>query len=233
MREAGRPALPAVYRDLLAPSFPPEELVTEALLAAGLDEGVLRLHVVGPDAQPVAAAVAESMHPSQAVLLAYLATKESSRGTGLGSRLLAAWLQDVVDTSDPSFVLAEVEHPGHHRGSAHHGDPAARLRFYARHGARIVDVPYVQGPVGPGQPPVFGLLLLALHVRADQLDPDGEHLLPTGELASALSGGHGPRPGHEERMVRAAQGRVRLLPVEEYARAAVAAPPVTPAGPPT
>ena len=109
-------------------------------------------------------AVGSACEPGGVVLLVYLAIAPGGRGGGIGGALLdgavARWVADL----SPGLVLAEVEHPDHHTASPEHGDPAARLRFYARHGARLLAVPYFQPGIGPHGARVPALLLVTLYV---------------------------------------------------------------------
>jgi hypothetical protein len=65
------------------------------------------------------------------------------------------------------MILAEVEHPTYHPSSDDHGDPAARMRFYAKHGGRILDIPYFQPAIRDGEPPVPALMLVTLWVAPE------------------------------------------------------------------
>lgn len=154
-------ALGQIYDDVLAPSFPSTELVSRPWLLESAASGAVVVTGAYEGEGPTAVAVSETISPG-VVLLSYLAALPTSRGTGVGSRLLISVRERVIDDGGV-LLLAEVERPDRHTGSAEHGDPAARLRFYARHGAQVLDLPYVQPPIRPGEDPVPGMLLLALY----------------------------------------------------------------------
>ncbi len=186
-----------------------------------LDEGRSELRIALDENEIVAAAVTKDLPPSGAVLLSQMATREGRRGAGLGSRLYRALLSRIVDELQPSLVLAEMEHPDYHEAHPLHGDPLARLRFYGRFDARIIDVPYFQASLGPGLQPVYGLLLLALYVRPDLINPartqldNPENLLAA--IRTMLEFDGEPDDASAARLLTvASQGRVRLVPVEEY-----------------
>lgn len=160
----GSAQLDSLWRDVLAPSFPPDELTSPDDLRAGLASGELTAYgVQQQDGQVVAGIVASWSRATQVLLVDYLALAPGHRGGGVGGRLLDRSLAGWREELHPVLALAEVEHPGQHPVHPTHGDPAARLRFYARHGARALALPYFQpGIGGPGSPRVPAMLLMAL-----------------------------------------------------------------------
>jgi hypothetical protein len=85
------------------------------------------------------------------------------RGGGIGGPLLDAAMTEWKRRYDPCLILAEVENPAQHHVSAAYGDPVARVRFYQRRGARILDLPYFQAALGPEKSRVHNLFLMVLH----------------------------------------------------------------------
>ena len=178
--------LEELHRDVLSPSFPPEELESLESLVEGCAQGRTRALGVRRDGRVVAGAVAAgSGTPGDAMLLVYLAIAPGQRGGGIGGALLDAAVQTWVAESSPGLLLAEVEHPDHHEASEAHGDPAARLRFYARHGARLLAVPYFQPGLGATGARVPALLLTTLHV-APEVVVEGPLDAPTAVDAGPL-----------------------------------------------
>jgi len=182
--------LAQVHAQVLRPCFPDDELADLPVLQAALTTG--RLHVVvARDEHGLRGAALGEWYPASGVLLLeYLAIAPGGRGGGIGTRLLQhaldAWRTDL----DPWLVVAEVEDPAVHTGSEAHGDPAARLRFYKRHGARVLPLPYAQPALRPGGHRVPGLLLLALCASGDRLagvDADGRWHVPTAPLRAFLT----------------------------------------------
>ena len=118
-------------------------------------------------------------------------------------------------------MLGEVAHPDYHEPHPAHGDPLARLRFYGRFDARIIDVPYFQASLGPGLQPVYGLLLLALYVRPDLVDPARTRLDNPENLLAALRtmlewDGEPDDASAAPAADRRLAGPRPLVPVEEY-----------------
>ena len=107
----------------------------------------------------------QSHHPVG--LLSYLAARPGERGRGLGGRVLAR-LSTIAATSDVAVVLGEVHDPRFHAESADE-QPRARLRFYERHGAMVLDAPFVQPRLSAGTERVRDMLLLVLHARPEIL----------------------------------------------------------------
>ncbi|TYP88020.1 N-acetyltransferase [Blastococcus xanthinilyticus] len=203
--------LAAVHAELLVPAFPPEELVTADELVQAVDAGSCEVLLLEDAEGPLAVAVGDRFTEAGVVLLSYVATRPGARSGGHGGRLLDAALDRWRGWTGPCLVLAEVEDPGRHEASPERGDPVARLRFYARRGARRLDLPYVQPALRPGAVRVPDLLLLCLHaapelrrgpdavdgraVRAflERLFTDGEGRLPTDPQGRALLAAAGER----------------------------------------
>lgn len=158
------------YETVLRPAFRPEELTGPQDVAPG----PRRVLSVALDAkeEPVAAAVTD-LGPTQGevsgdadravgvALLSHLAVRASGQGGGVGSAMMGH-LQRLWTRLELPLVLGEVHDPrGHAESDTEH--PMARLRFYERCGARVLDVPWVQPSLAPGQQRVPDMLLLALH----------------------------------------------------------------------
>ncbi|BAK34536.1 hypothetical protein MLP_15220 [Microlunatus phosphovorus NM-1] len=211
------------FDNVLAPSFVFDELEPFEEFEAKLEENTTTL-LVGVDGTDdiVAAAVFVNVRAASAVVLRQMATRQDLRGTGLGSELYRAFIQTLEDTEQPSLVLAEVQHPDYHEAHPHHGDPLSRLRFYGRFDARIIDVPYYQPALAEGLKPVYGLLLLALYVRPDLINPARTYLDPPENLLYALrsllyADGDPDEAAASKLLAAASVSRVRLLPTDAYA----------------
>jgi GNAT superfamily N-acetyltransferase len=220
------------FDTVLAPSFVFDELEPYEEFDTKLEDGTTTLLVGVDDAGAiVAAAVFVNIRAASAVVLRQMATREDVRGTGLGTELYRAFIATLEESEQPSLVLAEVQHPDHHEAHPRHGDPLSRLRFYDRFDARIIDVPYYKPALAPGLKPVYGLLLLALYVRPDLINPARTYLDPPENLLFALrsllyADGDPDEAAAAALLSAASRNRVRLLPTSEYAR-------VTPGLPPT
>jgi GNAT superfamily N-acetyltransferase len=159
--------LAQVYREVLAPAFPPKELESEESVTEALDDGLGSLIVaVDDNGRPAGAAFGRWSEASRVMLLANLAVKPGTRGHGLGGRLL----HDAVDTwrerCDPCLILAEIESPDAPLVHEVYGDPRRRLAFYESAGARVLDLPYFQPGIGGTSQRVRGMLLLVIHADA-------------------------------------------------------------------
>ena len=215
----------AAFDTVLAPSFVFDELEPYDEFETKLDEGITTL-LVGVDDESgeiVAAAVFVNVRAASAVVLRQMATREDLRGTGLGSELYRALIATLEATEQPSLVLAEVQHPDYHEPHPRHGDPLSRLRFYDRFDALIIDVPYYQPALTADQRPVYGLLLLALYVRPDLINPARTYLDPPENLLFALrsllyADGDPDEAAAAALLSAASVSRVRLVPTSEYAQ---------------
>ncbi|WP_051196982.1 GNAT family N-acetyltransferase [Jonesia quinghaiensis] len=164
--------LSTFYERVLRPSFPETELVThDEFLEACTNQF---LHVIGviEDDNIVAGAVGTMPTHEGVMMLLYLALQPGLRGAGIGGKLLDCALARWQQEFSPTMILAEVEHPNYHPSSEDHGDPAARMRFYARHGGRILDIPYFQPAIREGEPPVPALMLVTLWVAPEAFIDD-------------------------------------------------------------
>lgn len=160
--DVSSPLLDVAYDELLAPTFPPDELVTPAELRAGLKGGLLWISAVVHEGRPKGIAVAEWSPDSRVLLLAYMAVRPHERSSGIGGALMAEIRAGWQARVKPVLTLAEIEHPAAHAPHPERGDQTARLRFYARHGARALDVPYFQPALRPGAARVPGMVLAVL-----------------------------------------------------------------------
>lgn len=215
------PLLDTVYEELLVPHFPPEEMVTPAELRAGLEAGVLWISAAVTEGRPVGAAVAEWSPHSRVLLLAYMAVRPQARSSGIGGALMAAIHGDWQDRVRPLLTLAEIEHPAAHAPHPDHGDPAARMRFYARHGARALDIPYFQPALRPGAARVPGMVLAVLTTAPELADA---HVVPAEPVRDFMTeyfeqteGGVPEDPATVAMFAAMPPGGIRLLPVDDPA----------------
>ncbi|HEY3504129.1 MAG TPA: hypothetical protein VGN37_15260 [Actinocatenispora sp.] len=217
------PLVDAIYADILRPSFPPAELTTLAALRDRITAGAATV-TVALDARrtPLGVAVGEWYDEARVMMLGYLAARPGGRSRGVGGELLTAAIRAWSQRYRPCLVLAEVERPDAHRASLAHGDPTARLRFYQRHGARALDLPYFQPALRADEDRAYGMLLITLHAEdrfltgPDTLDPAPVRTF----WADYLAGTEGRAEDAPAGRLRDAMRRdgIRLRPLDEYHR---------------
>lgn len=203
--------LRALHAALLVPSFPPSERGTDADLVAAVAAGRSTVWAVRDAGRWLGCAVVEWFAPGvDLALLEWLAVGGSTRGTGLGARLVSHVVGDA--SGDAGYVLAEIEDPAAPASEAAYGDPARRAAFYARLGARAILLPHDQPPLAPVADPV-PLLLIAL---ADGPVPDE---LPAGPLRAVLAAYRAGSPGwaRAERHLRGATVRTGEVSAATFA----------------
>lgn len=220
-----------LYHDILLPSFRREELDPLRVIAAAFGEDPRLVDIAAARdtaGEIVGAMICEWSPSSRVYLLSYLAARPGLRSQGVGTGLmhhLPVWSR----ARGALVTLAEVDDPRCHDAEGLVGDPAARLAFYQRLGARVLDLPYFQPSLIRGGRRARGMLLLAFDVdaaglaegpvpalRGDLLErwlrdyfADSEHLRQTDEgmndpdLARLLGQASAP-------------AGVPLLPVEQY-----------------
>lgn len=209
--------LTELYRSVLTPTFPPEELSDLDTLLTDLAAGRLMVLAARDGARVVAGAVVDGAGPVRTV--SYLAITPQGRGAGLGGRLLSKALAKAGSEPGVQLIVAEVEDPAHHRSDPDRGDPTARLRFYARRGAQLLDLPYFQPGMRPGAARVEHMLLLALEVDPGLIVPGQPPTIPPQPLLDHLTdywlhteGAVGDDPACRA-LFDAASRPIRLLPL--------------------
>ncbi len=177
VEEASGTELSDVHADILSPSFPPHELMTLERLTDEVENGTTSVRVVrDEDGVLAGTAIATWYLEARVLLIDYLALRPGQRGGGLGRALLSSSVVAWAEQYDPCIVIAEVEHPDAHDAHPQHGDPEARLRFYARQGARLLPLPYFTPGVGEGAVRVGGMMLAVLHAHPTLLGDDDDEI---------------------------------------------------------
>lgn len=166
--EQDLPLAARLYREVLQPSFQPDEMYPWEVFAEGLRPGrvpAMRVAVaVDGEGSPVGGLTAELFPSSGVLLLGYVAVQPEWRGRGIGSLLLTTAGPRWYD--DPSVVLAlgEVHDPRHTWPIAGE-ESLARIRFFKRAGARVLDVGFMQPSLGIGMNRVPNFLLVVVTVK--------------------------------------------------------------------
>jgi hypothetical protein len=229
---SGDDELTTLYRDVFVPSFPPGELESLSSLRAAVRDGRTRVSAaIDQRGVVVAGAAAEWSPACRVLLLSYLAVVHGGRGTSIGGALYRHVLDQWTAEYEPCLFVAEVEHPDFHTGSTAHGDPLRRLRFYGKHHARVLRLPYFQPALREDAERIYGVLLLALHVDAKFAGPV-PHSIAGAPLATWMTeylveteGGVRTDAVTTALMdALVAAGGVQLLDTEQYREVPVAAP---------
>lgn len=214
--------LAELYPQLLVSNFPASELDSLAHLSARWRAGALVV-LVAQDAAGSALGMAIADVDGPIALLSYLAVSAASRGTGAGGALVAEITRRLVERPGTCAVLAEVARPDAHATDPLHGDPARRLTFYARQGARALNLPYFQPALGPGMDRERGMLLIVL--GAEPSCVRGDRFVATAQLRAFIDeylAESGDRPLEDDAegraLAEAMREPVELLPLTDYAR---------------
>lgn len=163
--EPGDARLASIYRDLLAPAFPPDQVDTLDDLREAHDTGQAHiLAALDASGRPLGAAVGEWYARAGVVLLAYLAVDPAHRSHGIGGHLLKTALDTWTRRFSPALIVAEIEQPDRAADRPEWGDPARRYAFYKRHDAMALDLPYFQPALREGSHRERGMLLITLHI---------------------------------------------------------------------
>jgi GNAT superfamily N-acetyltransferase len=160
------PLVYELYDSVFEPSFHPDELCSRDTLQSMVQRGVGDCWVsLGPGGEVLGGLMGEWDADPGVMLVAWIATRPGLRGSGVGGPLLDVAVASWKDRFDPCLILAEIEDPAHHAAEEAHGDPAARLAFYRRHGSRVLELPYFQAALGSERQRIDPLLLMLLHAH--------------------------------------------------------------------
>jgi GNAT superfamily N-acetyltransferase len=156
------------YREILVPSFPPEELVGP-WWEEGDRHGSPFLLALSPDGEVLGGSLGEWYPSSRVLLLAYLAVRPGHRGRGIGTRLM----EEVARRWYPNYrlVLGEIEDPRHRPETGQ--DPWLRIRFYRGFDVKAVKAPYFQPRLRPSSPRVYHMILSVFAASEDALSASG------------------------------------------------------------
>jgi GNAT superfamily N-acetyltransferase len=218
--------LEQVYREVLIPSFRPDELFLLEELRSQFSENPPTRDLaaaVDDTGTVLGAALGEWAPDSGVYLLLYLAVRPGLRSGGVGTRLMQ-YIPSWWRQRGALLSLAEVDDPRRYEVTST-GDPAGRLVFYERFGAQLLDLPYFQPRLSPAGHRGHGMLLLALDVHPDALVDDGHTAVIRGDLLAGYlrhyfdnaEGSEHDDPERARLFGRAsAMPGVRLLPVGQY-----------------
>lgn len=208
-----------IYDQILAKSFPPEELVSRDAFLTDTTWGEV-LVLSGPDGGIAAAAVADHSPETGLLMVDYLAVAPGRRSSGSGSELFAAARDYWRELMHPGAFLAEIERPDAHEADERHGDPARRVAFYHRLGVQALAVPYYQPALSEQTAPVPDMLLGIL--VEDPSWVQGGRFTEPGRLRTLLTE-RNPDPTPAEAtawaaLMAACAGPIELVELGDYAR---------------
>jgi GNAT superfamily N-acetyltransferase len=173
-----------IYREILEPSFRPDELDTSVSFIDGMASGQ-PLGLCALDGEtPVGCILGYPYQRSRVLLIGYVAVKPGLRGRGIGGLLLHEAQQRWYQKPEFTLVVAEIEDPRHHPAVADI-NPKRRVSFYARRGAQVVIGPYFQPRVGGvGKKRVYNFFLTVLSGSSGSINPNNS--VDAGQLTGFL-----------------------------------------------
>jgi GNAT superfamily N-acetyltransferase len=169
--EVSTDVIEEIYREILQPSFGPDELDSLDTFLGGLAENEAWGLCALDGESPVGCVMGYPFPRSRVLLIGYVAVRPGLRGGGIGDVLMDAARQRWYTKPDVALVLAEVEDPRRHP-AAGDIDPKRRAMFYARRGAQVVVGPYFQPKLeGEGKKRVHDLFLTVISGTTDAISP--------------------------------------------------------------
>ena len=147
--------LGAFYAEVYLPAFAHQREPIEAWRSALRGAGYAFTIVIAGDdlhdrsRRRIDGGVVFERYPSSGgAIITYLVVAPHARGTGLGARLLTRARESLREAT---IVVAEVHTPDS-------DEDRARIAWFARHGAGVIDVRYVQPDLGYGRDPRLHLI---------------------------------------------------------------------------
>jgi GNAT superfamily N-acetyltransferase len=215
--------LEAFYDEILTPSFDSAELEDRTeLLDALADPDSATRGAIAFDATGLIGGgiVGDWFADSSVMLISYLAARPGFRGHGVGKQLIREILPAWASRFGALLIVAEVEDPRFYQVDEQHGDPEARLRFYAGLGAKIVDLPYFQPALSAEQPRVRHLFLMVLTTDQSvaRVDNSIDAATLTRFIDEYLAGTEGDVDDKEVRRLREALQSKDVIPLVEPAK---------------
>lgn len=185
--DADTSLIEVIYRNILEPSFGPDELDTLDSVLDGLTEdgsyeawGLCALD----DETPVGCILGYPYPGSGVLLIGYVAVRPGLRSRGIGGLLMDEAQRRWYGKANLTLVIAEIEDPRYHPVVGDN-DPERRVAFYARHNAQIAIGPYFQPRLeGPDKKRVYGLFLTILYGSSDVISPG--HSIPAQQIVTFL-----------------------------------------------
>jgi hypothetical protein len=173
--EVSTSVIAEIYREILQPSFGPDELDTLDTVQDGLTDGgsYEAWGLCALDGEtPVGCMLGYPFLESQVLLIGYVSVKPGLRGGGIGHVMMDAAQQRWYEKPGVALVVAEVEDPRRHPVDGDI-DPKRRALFYARRGAQVVVGPYFQPRLeGEGKNRVHHLFLTVLSAARGTISSD-------------------------------------------------------------
>jgi|SRR5271166_2540508 len=229
-----------IYREILQPSFSPDELDPLDLILDGLTRGgsyeLWGLSAMDGD-MPVGCMLVYPYRESGVLLIGYLAVKQGARSRGIGGLLADEGGRRWYGQPGFPLVVAEIEDPRYHAAEGD-VDPERRVAFYARRGAQIVIGPYFQPRLEKCRQRVYDFFLTVHHRGNAVISP--ENTISAQRVADFLQeyfaasgeGSDWPRDDEGRWLLDWYRSRemVNLQPIGEYAKADVPRSPFRNAG---
>lgn len=161
-----------------APPGPPEPLTSMIVAGENLADP-LRRKLAGY-------LILEFYRESRTALLAYVGTASEFRRQGLMRRMYALAVERLRrEQGDVRAAFTEIHVPGRIAAQREPMETLARVCAFARIGARLVPIPYVQPALEEGQPFGTDLMLLSLPTQGEP-DATTELPLPASAVADFL-----------------------------------------------
>jgi GNAT superfamily N-acetyltransferase len=207
-----------VYREVLAPALRPDEIESEELFLGYIASGdAIGIALADPPETPLSAIIGYPYRTAQVLLIGYIATRKQLRSRGMGAELLERATERWYRPTSFRMVLAEIDDPRTHPGD----EATMRLRFYDKHGAKLLARPYFQPRLSASQKRVGGMLVIALWWAPEAMSDAGLAREPVVSWLHAYfeeSEDGNPQDDQYARLIAAyeATPSIPLIPLNDY-----------------
>jgi GNAT superfamily N-acetyltransferase len=145
--------------EIYAEAFPANERHPAPLIAERVRDGLSKLYVASSDDEITFIALLWPLKTTEFLLLDYMATKATHRGKGIASAFLTELGKKLSNSGQ--YLVMEVEDP---KVGDRQNEKEKRVKFYKRHGAKVLEgVRYLLPPLDGTIPTEMILMMFPEH----------------------------------------------------------------------
>jgi len=145
--------------EIYTEAFPANERHSEQLIGQRVRDGLSKLYVASSDDEITFLAMLWPLETTEFILLDYMATKATHRAKGIASAFMTELGKKLRNTR--KYLIIEVEDP---KFGDRQNEKEKRVKFYKRHGAKVLEgVRYLLPPLDGTVPTEMLLMMFPEH----------------------------------------------------------------------